>query len=184
LSLIHSLPKTIIVYLIATIPIIERGAIPIGIGVLKLSPLKAFISGVAGNLTPVVPLLLLLEPVTNWLTSKIKLVDKLVQWLFSHTRRRHSQQLNAYGVLGVLLVTAIPAPGLGPWTGCLIAFIFDVKFLPAFLAIVVGVLIAGFLLVIGSLGFVALSSLIASPLITGIILGLVVIIGFYIGFIR
>lgn len=162
----------------AMIPIIERAAIPTGIG-LGLAPPVVFLLGVMGNLVLVPPVLLLLEPVSNRLSDKIAFFKRVFDWLFEHTRRRHSARMDRYGVAGIFVATAIPAPGMGPWTGCLIAFLFGVRFWPAMLAIIGGTLLASLLLLAGSMGFIAIAE-ISSPLISGIILLVLIGLGFII----
>lgn len=172
------MPKELLVFLMAMIPVVERAAIPTGIG-FHVPPAAALFLGIAGNLVPVAPLLLFLEPVSRWLAERIAFFKRLFDWLFEHTRKRHSERMERYGVAGIFIVTAIPAPGMGPWTGCLIAFLFGTDFWPSMLAIIGGTLVACSLLLAGSLGFAAFSR-VSSPLVSGIILLALIGLGYLI----
>ena len=98
---------------------------------------------VLGNLIPVVPLLLFLDPVSNWLRRHISLADKFFEWLFARTRRKGEVRMRKYGIfIGLMLFVAIPLPVTGAWTGCAAAFLFGVRFRHSLPAVVAGVLIA------------------------------------------
>jgi uncharacterized membrane protein len=136
------IPKELIVIGISMLPIFElRGAIPVSNAVLDINWWVSFILAYVGNLIPIIPILLFLEPVSNWL-RKIQLFDKFFRWLFARTRRR-SEMVKRYEALGLILFVAIPLPVTGAWTGSIAAFIFGIKFWNAFLAIMMGVFIAG-----------------------------------------
>jgi len=132
---------------------------------LGLNPFVALFLGVAGNLTTTIPVLLLLKPVSGWLSKKIALFERFFDWLFEHTRIKHSHRIDRYGVIGIFIVVAIPAPGMGPWTGSLIAFIFGTRFWPSLIAIVSGTIVGGLILLSGTMGFIALTNL-YNPLVS------------------
>jgi len=141
-----SLNKEIAVVVLAALPISElRGAIPLGIA-MELSPLKTYILAVVGNLIPILPLLFLLQPVSDRL-RKFRIFAKFFDWLFERTKRKASL-IEKFEALGLILFVAIPLPITGAWTGCVAATLFKIRFRYAFLAIVAGVLIAG-LIVLG-----------------------------------
>ncbi|MCR4734020.1 MAG: small multi-drug export protein, partial [Treponema sp.] len=54
--------------------------------------------------------------------------------------------------IALMLFVAIPLPGTGAWTGTLGASMLNMKFRDAVLAIILGVLIAGVIMMLGSLG--------------------------------
>ena len=142
-----SIPPWLAVILIAMLPVAElRLSIPIamlnppyGFG---LDPLTAFFLSVTGNMLPVIPLLLYLEPVSNFL-RRWKIGDVFFTWLFNRTRRKHSAQFEKYGSIGLAIFVGVPLPATGAWTGCAAAFIFGFKFKNALIAIFAGVLMAG-----------------------------------------
>jgi len=78
---LSSLPPGWTTFVVAMLPILElRGAIPYGIGV-GLSWPQVYLLAVAGNLVPIVPLLLFLGPVSDWLT-RLPGFGRFFRWLF------------------------------------------------------------------------------------------------------
>jgi len=147
-ALISWIPDWAATIIIAMMPIAElRGAIPlalapVGIGGFGMSAPEAYILAVVGNMIPVIPLLLFLEPVSNFL-RRWKVGDMFFTWLFARTHRNHTERFEKYGTLALTIFVAIPLPVTGAWTGCAAAFVFGIKFKHALLAIFLGVLIAG-----------------------------------------
>ncbi|MFW5999707.1 MAG: COG2426 family protein, partial [Halanaerobiaceae bacterium] len=138
----HYLNREVAVFLTAWLPFIElRGAIPLAIS-LGITPLNAFLLGVAGNTLSVIPLLLLLNPVREFLIQNSRLMARFFDWLYERTIRK-SDNVEKYGALGLILFTAVPLPTTGAWTASLAAIIFKIKFKYAFPAITMGVIIAG-----------------------------------------
>jgi len=149
----HGLPGELVVLIISTLPIFElRGGIPLG-AFLELAWWKTYLMAVIGNLIPVVPLLLFLNPVSNWFRRHIGLADRFFEWLFARTQRRTEAKMRKYGIfLGLMLFVAIPLPVTGAWTGCAAAFLFGVKFRYSFPAVIAGVLIASIIVSIATYG--------------------------------
>ena len=147
IQIFGSIPPWLAVIIIAALPVAElRLAIPIAI--LKppygfgFDPFTAVVLSVIGNMIPVIPLLLFLEPVSNFL-RRWKMGDDFFTWLFARTHRKHSAEFEKYGSIGLAIFVGIPLPATGAWTGCAAAFVFGFKFFNAFLAILAGVIIAG-----------------------------------------
>lgn len=152
-------PREIAVMLIATLPVAElRLAIPIAILAFDFDPVKAFYLSVIGNMIPVVPLLLFLEPVSNFL-RRWKFMDKFFTRLFERTHRRHSARFEKYGSIALAVFVGIPLPVTGAWTGCAAAFVFGLRFRNAFLAIFAGVLLAGVIVTLLTTGISILNKL-------------------------
>lgn len=142
-EMLGAVPHWLAVMVISALPISElRGAIPIAIGVYGMDPFEAYSLSVLGNLIPVVPLLLFLEPVSEYL-RRYRIFDIFFTWLFSRTRRNHSENFEKYGLFALTLFVAVPLPVTGAWTGCAAAFVFGIRFRHSFPAIVAGVMIAG-----------------------------------------
>ena len=138
-----SFNKEIAVFVLAALPVSElRGALPLGLA-MGFSPLKAYIISFAGNLLPIVPLLFLLQPVSERLRH-IKIFEKFFNWLFERTRKK-ARLIEKFEALGLILFVAIPLPITGAWTGCVAATLFKIRFRYAFLSIAIGVAIAGFI---------------------------------------
>lgn len=135
--------RELIVVLIAMLPLAElRVSIPIAIYAFELDPFTAFYLSVIGNMIPVIPLLLFLEPVSNYL-RRWRIGDIFFTWLFERTQHKHNDNFEKYGSIGLAIFVGIPLPVTGAWTGCAAAFVFGFKFKNAFLAILAGVIIAG-----------------------------------------
>ena len=67
-EMLGSVPHWLAVMVIGALPISElRGAIPVAMGIYGMGPFEAYFLSVLGNLIPVVPLLLYLEPVSGYL---------------------------------------------------------------------------------------------------------------------
>lgn len=149
----YGVPAEVVVLIISMMPIFElRGGIPLG-AFLELVWWKTYLMAVLGNLIPVVPLLLFLNPVSKWLKRHISLADRFFEWLFARTRRRTEARMRKYGIfLGLMLFVAIPLPVTGAWTGCAAAFLFGVKFRYSLPAVMAGVLIASIIVSILTYG--------------------------------
>jgi len=126
----------------AASPISElRGAIPWAILKHHFPWYYAFLLAIIGNLLPV-PFILLFLDTGSRLLSKISIFERMLHWLFEHTRQR-GRIINRYKRIGLILFVAIPLPVTGAWTGSLTAVLFGLKFKHAFLSIFIGILIAG-----------------------------------------
>jgi uncharacterized membrane protein len=142
-EMLGSVPHWFAVLILGAVPVSElRGAIPIAMGIYGMEPFDAFLFSVLGNLLPVIPLLLFLEPVSNYL-RRYSIFDAFFTWLFSRTRRNSTESFEKYGLLALTVFVAIPLPATGAWSGCAAAFVFGVKFRQALPAIAAGVMIAG-----------------------------------------
>ncbi len=51
--------------------------------------------------------------------------------------------IQKYGLVGLFILVAVPLPGTGAWTGALAAALLDIRLKRAMPAIIVGVLVAG-----------------------------------------
>ena len=160
------------VFLMAAAPIWElRGAIPLGIHAFHLPWPAVFLTALVGNIFPVPFIILLLDPVTK-LLSRIDFMEKTIRWIFHRTHQR-SAIVKKYERIGLMLFVAIPLPGTGAWTGSLIAFLLGMGLKSAFLPIVLGVLIAGVIVVaLSLLGWIG-------ALIAGIGLTLCAVLGLW-----
>ncbi|MDP6685470.1 MAG: small multi-drug export protein [Candidatus Omnitrophota bacterium] len=136
-------PEAMILFL-ATLPVTElRASIPIGILVLKESMYVTFVYSILGNLIPIAPIYFFLEPLSKML-SKTKFMRKFFEWLFERAHKR-KHLIEKYEALGLMLFVCIPLPGTGVWTGCLIASLLRMRFIPTALAASMGVIIAAIL---------------------------------------
>ncbi|MDP8234045.1 MAG: small multi-drug export protein [Candidatus Saelkia tenebricola] len=139
------------VILTAAMPVSElRGAIPLAIFGYKFSLPEAFLISVIGNLLPVPFLLLLFAPVAKKL-RELFFLKKFFLWLENRTKKK-ARLIEKYEFLGLILFVAVPFPTTGAWTGSFAATIFKIRFRRAFLAITLGVIIAGIIVTLLSWG--------------------------------
>lgn len=140
---------------IAMSPVVElRGAIPVALFQYHLSPWSAFFFSVLGNMIPTFFLLLCLEKVSAFFSSKSFLFEKTINWFFERTRKKHSNKFNRSKELALMLFVAVPLPLTGAWTGSVCAFLFDIPFPRSLLMIFGGVIIAGIIVSLISLGII------------------------------
>ncbi|OQX84452.1 MAG: ligand-binding protein SH3 [Candidatus Latescibacteria bacterium 4484_7] len=151
---LSSLSPRIITLILASLPISElRGAIPYAIAVGHMSWKEAYLLSVIGNFIPVIPILLLLESISNWL-RRYPLWNRFFTWLFARTKRK-GKLIERFEVFGLILFVAIPLPVTGAWTGCVAAFLFKIRFKIAAPAVLAGIMIAGVIVTLASLGVIS-----------------------------
>jgi len=159
-EMLGSVPHWLAVMVIGALPVSElRGAIPVAMGIYGMGPFEAYFLSVFGNLIPVVPLLLYLEPVSGYL-RRYHIFDVFFTWLFARTRRNHTENFEKYGLLALTLFVAVPLPVTGAWTGCAAAFVFGIKFKHSMPAIAAGVMIAGVIVTVLTMMGIGLADLI------------------------
>ena len=143
------------VFLLSMLPITElRVAIPLGLE-WGVDPLTNYLYAVAGNILPVLPILVFLDPAIRIL-SKNAALKRLIDRILDSAEQK-KERYERYEIFGLTIFVSIPAPGTGAWTGTLIAYLLRVSRLKAFLAISLGVLIVGLLMTAVSMGFLSLS---------------------------
>ncbi len=143
-----ALPKDLKIFFMAMLPIVElRGALPYAICVSpEVWIPKAYLLAVLGNFVPVIPILLFLGPVSDFL-RKVPIFDRFFIWLFARTRKR-AEIVEKYEAIGLTMFVAIPLPVTGAWTGALAAFIFGIRRRWAIPCIALGVMIAGLVVIL------------------------------------
>ena len=135
-------PRAVVVA-IATLPIFElRGSIPVAIWYYKMPWWESYLLSFIGNLLPIIPIILLIGPVSNFLMKRSKLWRRFFTWVFERSRRRGGDLVEKYEALGLAIFVAIPLPVTGAWTGAMVASVFHMNFWRALLCMVLGVMIA------------------------------------------
>jgi len=115
---------------------------------------SAYLISVLGNLFPIVFILLLLESVSGYLSRHSRFFNRFFNWLFERTRRNHAKKFEGAKALALMIFVAIPLPFTGAWTGALCAFVFGIPFRKALIAIAGGVIIAGLIVTLTTLGII------------------------------
>jgi len=139
----------------SAVPFTElRLTIPLAIA-LGIEPLKAFFLACTGNFLPIIPLLLLLEPMTK-IIAKIPILDKILNSIITRTRSK-GEQVEKYGALGLLLFVAVPLPGTGVYSAAILAFLFGIRFWYSFISLTLGMLVAGVVVTLASAGIMEIA---------------------------
>jgi len=135
-------------------PIAElRGGLPYAIA-RGLHPAAAFALAVGANLM-VAPVLLVGFRQGERLLRRWGPTERIVEAIVSRTRRK-GRLVERFGALGLILLVAIPLPGTGAWTGSIAAVLLGLPFRRASWLITLGVLIAGILVLLASVGMLTL----------------------------
>ena len=146
--------KYLIVFFISMVPLIElRGAIPYAVG-FNLPLIPSYIIAIIGNMLPVPFIFLFARRVLEWGKDK-KVIGKFFTWCLVKGEKggKKLQESAGKGLYWALLIfVGIPLPGTGAWTGALAASILDMDFKKSTLAIMGGVILAGIIMGILSLG--------------------------------
>lgn len=142
--------KEVIVFLISMVPILELrgGLIAAGPAILDVPMWEAIPICIIGNIIPVPFILLLITKIFDWL-KHTRLFRPMVEKLEKKAMSK-SANIEKYEFWGLVAFVGIPLPGTGAWTGSLIAALLGVKFGKAFPAVVLGVLLAAFIMTVFS----------------------------------
>ena len=146
--------KILLTFGTAMVPVIElRGAIPVGVAA-GLPPAVACAAAILGNLLPVPFIMLLIRRIFDWLRDTRFFGPKIT----ALERRAHlkGRIVRKYRLAGLVILVAIPLPGTGAWTGALVAALLDIRLRNALPAIFAGLLIAGGIITVLTLGLVRL----------------------------
>lgn len=134
-----------------------RVAIPVGMTVYDLPFWSAFLWSFIGNIIPIFFVIWGLDLLINKsAVHRIYFLNKFFNWLFERTRKKHTKSFERWQNLALVVFVAIPLPGTGAWTGALIAYVFGIPLKRAFPAIALGVLIAGTIVTLITLGIINL----------------------------
>lgn len=150
--------KVLLVFLVSMVPLIElRGAIPIAIGMdLGLPEWAVLLIALVGNIIPIPIIYLFAQKVLKWgQKCKVEWFKKFCNFCLSKGKKAGDKLLKkakAGVYVALFLFVAIPIPGTGAWTGTLAASILDLDFKKSILAIILGVLTAGLIMLLVSLG--------------------------------
>ncbi len=146
--------RHLIVFLISLMPILElRGGL-IAASLLGMKPLESYVTAIVGNILPIPFILWFINAVLEWMRgSRVAFLNRLANWLYRKVDSK-KRQIETYGFWGLVLFVAIPLPGTGAWTGCLIAAVLGMDRRRAFLAALLGVFIASIIMMLVSFGII------------------------------
>ena len=148
------LKKYLWICVISMVPLIElRGAIPVAVG-MGLPLLPSYVIAVLANMVPVPFIYLFARKVLEWGADK-PVIGKFFSWCLEKGEKggKKLQEKAGRGLfVALLLFVGIPLPGTGAWTGTLAASILDMKFKDTVIAVTLGVLLAGLIMMAASFG--------------------------------
>ena len=131
-------------------PILElRGGI-LAAALLDMDPKNSFIICLLGNII-VVPIALYFLELIFKILRKINFFDKIITKIEKKCLSKR-EQLDKYGYFGLLIFVGIPLPGTGAWTGCFLASLLGMNKKKSAIAAMLGVLMAGIIMMILSFG--------------------------------
>jgi len=152
-EIFQGLPPELVTFMVSMMPIFElRGAIPLAITFFKLGIVSAVFWAVAGNISIMLLLAFLLKWSVDFITKHFIWGENFFQWLFERTRKRAHKYIEKYGTWGLFFLVAIPLPMTGGWTGVLAAFLFDIEKKKSLPIISVGIITAGIIVTLLTLG--------------------------------
>lgn len=91
------------------------------------------------------------------LLMKIKIYNKIFNAYVKKIQKRtdkFEKKYSSIGFLALVLFVAVPLPGTGAWSGCLLSWLLDLKRKRSVLAISIGIFIAGIIILFGTLGII------------------------------
>ena len=145
--------KYLIIFFMSMVPLVElRGAIPFSQG-FGLPIIQSYIICIIGNMLPVPIIYLFARKVLEWGADK-PVIGKFFTWCLDkgHKGGKKLQEKAGKGLfVALLLFVGIPVPGTGAWTGTLAASILDMDFKSTVAAVMLGVLLAGVIMMVVSM---------------------------------
>ncbi len=135
----RGIPDWLSLIAISVLPIVELRGGMIAAKLMGVTLIRAFPICVIGNILPIPFVLLLLNKIFAFL-RKFKATARFMKFL-DRKVEKNRDKVERYGLLGLLILVAIPLPGTGAWTGALVANALGLpikKSLPTIFAGVVG----------------------------------------------
>ncbi len=150
--------RDVLLVILATVtPVSElRGAIPLGIG-LGLDPVLTFVVAVATNIVIFLPTRFVLEFFYDAVLRRIPWFDRYLLGL----RKRGQPTIEKYGLLGLAVFVAVPLPLTGAYTGTILSWLLAMEWKRSFLAVALGVIGAGLIVMAATMGVIAGAGLIS-----------------------
>ena len=148
------LRKYLWISLISMVPLIElRGAIPVS-QAMGLPLIPSYVVAIISNMVPVPFIFFFARKVLEWGADK-PVIGGFFRWCLEKGHKGGEKLQNSAGrglYAALLLFVGIPLPGTGAWTGTLAASILDMDFKKSSAAVMGGVLLAGVIMSLVSLG--------------------------------
>lgn len=128
--------------ILSMLPIAElRGGIPYALA-HDIDPITAYLICCGANILAF-PIVYLFLGIFHDLFSKMEWYRNLFEKVVERTRNKVEGNIEKWGFWGLMVFVMIPLPVTGAYTGSFAAWIFGIKKRMAFLAVTLGILIAG-----------------------------------------
>ncbi|PIP55670.1 MAG: ligand-binding protein SH3 [Candidatus Zambryskibacteria bacterium CG_4_9_14_3_um_filter_42_9] len=148
------------IMVLSMLPVIElRGAIPYAMAVYGFSAWSAFFIALIGNIIPALILVPFIGGVGEFFSEKSDLWKRFYPRFLARTRDNHQKKFEMFKEFSLVALVAIPLPLTGVWTASLVAYIFGIPFRKAIPLMFIGVIIAGTIVTLATMGFITLFSL-------------------------
>ncbi|QSX07798.1 small multi-drug export protein [Alkalibacter rhizosphaerae] len=156
IELLSGLPDWMKVFVSAMVPVFElRFSIPFGVLGLKMSYGITYVISVLGSVVPAPFIMAFIPAILVWM-RKTAPFKGLGNWVYNKGMSKR-ESIQKYGYIGLMFFVAIPLPGTGVWTGCLVASLLNMKWGKSVLAAIAGSSIAGIAVsILTSIGALAL----------------------------
>ena len=151
------LKEIIILFLITLIPFIElRGSIPYGIGVLDLNWFIVFLIAVISNAILGILVYILLDKFIHNFLLKNRWLSNMYNKIIEKNQKKIKKYVDRYGEIGVAIFIAVPLPGTGSYSAALGSYLIGLSYKKFIIANFIGVLIAGVIVTLITLGIINL----------------------------
>ncbi len=128
--------------ILSMMPIFElRGGIPYALA-NDIHPVTAYLMSVSANILAF-PIVYLFMGFFHGLFSKMDWYSNLFDKIVIRTRAKVGDNIEKWGFWGLMVFVMIPLPVTGAYTGSFAAWVFGIEKRKGFLAVSMGVLIAG-----------------------------------------
>jgi len=153
--------KIFYIFFISMVPILERTAIPIGIG-MGLPFGITYVVVVIGNMIPVPFLIMFSKMILEWLSispliSKFAIKINIGKRKFNFSIQelckkiinkgdKTAKKIGNYKLFGLFIFVLIPLPVTGVWTSSLVAATLRLRVIPSIITIFLGVISSGIII--------------------------------------
>ena len=140
--------------ILSFLPISElRGGIPLALS-FKVNIFSAFLVCVISNLL-VIPFVFFFMDYFHKYFMRIRFYERFFNSYLERNRRKIESKIGTkWEFWALMLFVLLPLPMTGAWTGTILAWFFNVKRRRAYLAIALGVIGAGIIITLATLGII------------------------------
>ena len=146
----------VIAIVLSMLPFVElRGGIPMALA-SGMTASEAFSLCVLANIVVIIPIFFFLD-FLHFRLLNLKWYKSISDKVIERARKKSVQvqkEMKSWGFIALAIFVAIPLPITGAWTGTLIAWLLGLNKLKSFIAIALGVVIAGILVTLISVGLI------------------------------